>query len=317
SATVESLVIKASNAEGILGQGTHGLRLRKVTLQGCGVEGAAGIRMDDAQVSIEDSEISGSGTAGIRAVTSDLALSRSQVHGNAAAGLRTDRSSSPVSDRVFANTPRGVGLVHGSVSTLERNQLSGNADTGLYVYAGDDIQDQVRSTAKSSHNIVTGSEQGLQIFNSDLSSEDDRFDGNGDGVIAGYGASMSAVRLSASDNRRLGILTRDVVEYIFCADPDCTMTLFASALVHFKGDVLDVERNAGDGFQVLTGGDVEIRRSTMSGNGVGGYGNGISVFSGNDYQLGDGIVHHVDIPGRVRVSVTNLDHNNADGLVAV
>src|SRR5262245_9160911 len=205
SATVESLVIKASNAQGILVQGTHGLRLRKVTLQGCGVKGAAGIRMDDAQVSIEDSEISGSGTAGIRAVTSDLALSRSQVHGNAAAGLRNDGSSSRVSDSVFANNTRGVVLAHGSVSTLERNQLSGNADTGLYVYAGDDIQDQVRSTAKSSHNIVTGSEQGLQIFNSDLSSEDDRFDGNGDGVIAGYGASMSAVRLSASDNRRIGI----------------------------------------------------------------------------------------------------------------
>ena len=138
-ALVEQLTVQNSTYQGVYIGGSKGVRLLNCTIHASGIESqSAGLRSDDAQFSIENSEVSGSGGAGIRVVTSDLTLKGSHVVGNAGAGLRAEDSKAAVVNNVMEkNAGAGTRITHGSTATqiLARNQLNGN-NLGVRIEAG-------------------------------------------------------------------------------------------------------------------------------------------------------------------------------------
>jgi Right handed beta helix region len=350
-ATVEKLTVQNASDNGVTLDGARGVHILACAFRACGVvEGSSALRMDDgAQASIESSEFSGSGYAGLRVLNSDLSLKNSQVFGNSALGLDSEASTVDVATSTFHDntfigvfvssgvatidgahitdavgvyiTGTGSGTLHGNVlennssygvfveqstAVLEQNQIQGSADTAVLVTGGSDLSNQKRSTIHLASNSVTGSGTGLQIFNSDAWSDGDHFDHNGIGVLAAFGTSIIATQGTALGNTQ-GIFARDALEYYFCGNADCTVTQLAVATVHLSIDHMHLDNNGAGGLTAW-GSSVSAQASTMNGNG-----DGVVAFSGSDYELGDGIVHHLETPGVVSVQGSQMNGNTGTG----
>jgi parallel beta-helix repeat protein len=315
------------------------------------LEGSAGLRMDtNAQAAIENSEFSGSGYVGLRVLNADLSLKNSQVFGNPVFGLDSEGSTTNVESSAFYDnavagvfassgglvrlqgnhltdaigvylTAAGSGLLENNIiennssygvfveqssAILEKNQIRGSADTALLVTASSDLSNQQRSIVHLQNNVIAGSGTGLQIFNSDAFSQGDRFEQNGSGIVAAFGASVIATGGSVIGSSFDGVFARDPLEYYFCANPDCTLTQLVVATVRLSLDHMLLANNAGDGAVSAWGAVVSIHASTFSGNLT-----GVNAFSGLDYQLGDGVVRHFDVPGTVTVRSSEIANSTS------
>lgn len=350
-ATVEQLTVLNSSDNGVTLDGARGVQILSCAVRACGIaEGSSGLRMDaNAQASVENSEFSGSGYAGLRVLNANLSLKNSQVFGNPVIGLDSEGSTIDVETSAFHdnafvgifvssgaarigathitdaigvyitgagsgklqsnlienNSSYGV-FVEQSSALLEQNKIQGSADTALLVTAGSDLGNQQRSTVHLTRNIISGSGTGLQIFNSDAWSDGDHFDQNGIGILAAFGTSMVATGGTALGNTQ-GIFARDALEYYFCGNPACTLTQLAVAKVQFSLDHMRLENNGAGGLTAW-GSAVSAQTSTMNGNG-----DGVVAFSGSDYQLGDGVVHHLETPGTVSVQASQMNGNSGTG----
>ena len=312
-ASVEQLTVQNSTYQGVYIGGSKGVRLSNCTIRACGVEsGSAGLRTDDAQLSIENSEISGSGGAGIRVVTTDLTLIDSQSHDNPFAGLRADDSTIILRRNVVKQNGGGVILNHGVTAMLEGNHLLDNRGSGVAAYAGSDESDQVRSRLRMTGNTSTGNVLGLELLNSDASSFEDQFDRNGFGILAGFGANLSARNGSASSNSDSGLWARDLIEYFFCENEDCSLTKAVSATVRYDLDGLRMENNVYAGLNVAPGGDGKVTGCIFRGNDF-----GTIATSGLDYQLGDGVLRHIDVPVKLQIESSLAEQNRITGYHAM
>jgi hypothetical protein len=113
---------------------------------------------------------------------------------------------------------------------------------------------------------------------------------------------------SASGNAAYGIRASDAT-LSFCGNPDCTVAQLAVATAASL-DHMRLENNASQGFTVSPGGIATIRVSSVRGNGW----NGISTLAGFDYDLGDGVVHHIDIAGTLSASENQVVANGGTGI---
>ena len=361
-ASVEGLTVQNSTYQGVYIGGSKGVRLSNCIIRASGIESqSAGLRSDAAQLSIENSEISGSGGAGIRVITSDLNLKGSRIFGNAGAGLRAEESKAAVTNNVMErNAGAGTRITHGSTATvlgnqlsgnslgvridagddpadyrassarvennvmtgnvaygvfvdqgssanLERNEITGSPDTGVLVSGGYDPGNQQRCSVHLDQNNIIGNGTGLQIFNSDATSEGDRFEQNGIGILAAFGASVAASDGSVLGSGAQGVFARDALEYFFCGNDDCTVTQLAVATVHVSLERMRVENSGASGVTAW-GSMVKVSDSSLRGNV-----DGVFAFSGSDYQLGDGVIHHLETPGTVNVEGSQLEGNSNNG----
>jgi Right handed beta helix region/Periplasmic copper-binding protein (NosD) len=218
-------------------------------------------------------------------------------------------SSASLERNVFENNfTYGVLLEHGSAAVLTQNQIRGSPDGAVYVIAGAFFADQQRSTVHLEENAFIGNGPGLLISNSDALSEGDQFENNGSGIFAAYGASVVATGGTIVGSTFSGVYASDPAQ--FCANDDCSLqTQPVVSTVRVSLVRMRVEGNSGDAVTAW-GSKFRVDASSLSGNGT-----GVNAFSGADFQLNDGTLQHLDVPGSVAVRNSKISGNNSWGAI--
>jgi hypothetical protein len=319
SARISGLTVQGAQAQGIFLNGSVGVRIESSTVRG---SGAQGLWAMGAQIQMEKVELSANAAQGLVTTDSTVSIEDCRVLDNVYAGLRFDGGSAKV-EKCLVRNNGGTGAVRflGAVrGQLKGSQLVDNRNVGVEIdpYANGG---EGRPSVELEGNTITGSRQyGLYVMAGDVVSHGDRIDSNGfwnsrtsfDGVAATAGASLRLTEGSVSGNALRGVYVTDLD--FTCADADCNLYVLVQARTRVSLKQVAVERNGFSGLLTDGGGEISVRESSLSGNGTLAPRHGIWLRSFNEYDLGDGVIHTVDIPSSVTVRESKVDGNTGQAV---
>jgi hypothetical protein len=260
----------------VSGASVSGLAVRGAAEAGVSISGASGVRLSRLSVS-------GSGAQGLFAQgATALSLRDSEISANGAQGVYVISSALKLEGcRVLENAFAGVRL-DGSTGELEGNLIQRNSGA-----AG------VRASFGSTVRL-----EGNEIIDSFT-----------DGIQVTAGSSVRVEGGQVSGNTSRGIRISDV-DFV-CGNPDCSLSALVHDLSRIELEEVRVEGNGLAGILANGGGRVSVRGSIVSGNGTDAPRPALWLSSGLDYDLGDGVTRHIDIPGSARVRESALEGNSA------
>jgi hypothetical protein len=319
SARISGLTVQGAQAQGIFLNGSAGVRIESSTVRG---SGAQGLLARGAQIQMAKVELSANAAQGLATTDSTVSIEDCRVLDNDYAGLRFDGGTARVA-KCFIRNNGGTGAVRflGAVrGQLKGSQVVDNRNVGVEVdpYANGG---EGRPSVELEGNTITGNLQyGLYVMAGDVVSHGDRIDSNGfwnsrftfDGVAATAGASLRLTEGSVSGNALRGVYVTDLD--FGCADPACNLYLLVQARTRVALKQVAVERNGFSGLLTDGGGEISVRESSLSGNGTVAPRHGIWLRSYNQYDLGDGVIHTVDIPSSVTVRESKVDGNTGQAV---